>query len=254
MSSGKKKESVKEEKESVKNDEKGDDVTNEGNSRDENENKSEASPSLDSDTSSCDSDFEDELLPETYLDDMPSISQSNNRKRNKHLNMAWTQTKKALNHKKKGNPDQGSDTSSSDSDSDGEQRSTPKTLEDLGIKLNQSNRKWRSHKDLMSRQLGFISPVLFTRNVAGSVNLVERLQLEKNLDGHRGCVNTLNFNSSGDLLVSGSDDLDVVVWNWGKGKEVIRYESGHSGNVFQVSCGSMGPWVCCCTVLEYCKV
>lgn len=203
MSSGKKEKSVKEEEKSVNNDEKQDRTTSEEISRDV-ENEREASPDLGSDTDSNDSDLEDEIPPKALEDFMPDS---------------------------RGSPDQKSDTSC---DSDSEKRSTPKTLEDLGIKLNQSNRKWRSCKQLIARQLGFISPVLFTRNVTGSVNMVERLKLERKLDGHSGCVNTLNFNSSGDLLASGSDDLDVVVWNWANGKKIMRYESGHSGNVFQV--------------------
>jgi len=39
---------------------------------------------------------------------------------------------------------------------------------------------------------------------------------------------------SGDLLASGSDDLDIVIWDWAKGKKKIAYESGHTSNVFQV--------------------
>lgn len=212
MSSGKKEESVKEEEKFVSNDEKQDVTTNEERSRDV-ENERETSPDLSSDTDSNDSDLEDEISPKALEDLMSPDS--------------------------RGSTDQKSDTTSNDTgscDSNSEKRSTPKTLEDLGIKLNQSNRKWRSYKDLIARQLGFISPVLFTRNVTGSVNMVERLKLERKLDGHSGCVNTLNFNSSGDLLASGSDDLDVVVWNWGKGKKIMSYESGHSGNVFQVGC------------------
>lgn len=132
-------------------------------------------------------------------------------------------------------PNQERNAKSSDSDTDDEKPSPPKTLEDLGIKLDQSNHIWRSQKDLNARQLGFISPVLFTRNVAGSVNMIRKFKLERKLDFHTGCVNTLNFNCSGDLLASGSDDLDVVVWDWAKGKKLFSYESGHSGNVFQVS-------------------
>jgi WD repeat-containing protein 42A len=53
------------------------------------------------------------------------------------------------------------------------------------------------------------------------------------LDGHNGCVNTVSFNPTGDLLVSGSDDRDIIVWNWAAKEELFSYDSGHEDNVFQ---------------------
>ena len=47
-------------------------------------------------------------------------------------------------------------------------------------------------------------------------------------------MNTLHFNMSGDLLASGSDDPDIVIWDWAKGKKKIAYESGHLEGTFQV--------------------
>ena len=34
-------------------------------------------------------------------------------------------------------------------------------------------------------------------------------------------------------LASGSDDLDVIVWDWQRRRKVLRYNSGHSANIFQ---------------------
>lgn len=125
---------------------------------------------------------------------------------------------------------------STDSDSDNEPATKePKTLESLGITLNKSKRVWQSHKSLHSRELGFSTPYLFTRNVTGSLNMVQKFKLERKLEYHAGCVNTLNFNEAGDVLASGSDDLNVVLWDWSRGKRKFHYESGHTGNVFQVS-------------------
>ena len=88
--------------------------------------------------------------------------------------------------------------------------------------------------DLQSRQLGILSPNNFSRDTSGSCGLVKRLTLHDKLEHHDGCVNTLHFNMSGELLASGSDDLDIVIWDWAKGKKKLAYESGHSSNVFQV--------------------
>jgi len=53
------------------------------------------------------------------------------------------------------------------------------------------------------------------------------------LEGHQGCVNCLNFNYSGTKLASGSDDLDIKIWNCTLGKCITSFHSGHRANVFQ---------------------
>ena len=57
---------------------------------------------------------------------------------------------------------------------------------------------------------------------------------------HEGCVNCINFSWDGRLLASSSDDLQVVLWDWGKGSVVGKFESGHVANVFQVKQGDKG--------------
>lgn len=141
---------------------------------------------------------------------------------------------------------------STDSDSDNEPTTKePKTLESLGITLNKSKHVWNSNKSLHCRELGFCTPYLFTRNVTGSLNMVQKFKLERKLEYHAGCVNTLNFNEAGDVLASGSDDLKVVLWDWSRGKRKFHYESGHTGNVFQVSIQSWAtpPW--CTPTLKF---
>ena len=93
---------------------------------------------------------------------------------------------------------------------------------------------WRTLPELNHRQLGLTSPHPFTKRASASLSLVQRLEMQTRLEFHEGCVNTLNFNSSGELLASGSDDLNIALWNWAKAKKVMCYESGHHGNVFQV--------------------
>lgn len=74
---------------------------------------------------------------------------------------------------------------------------------------------------------------MFKIRVAGSLNSVERLELMAKLEHHRGCVNSLNFSQDGRLLASGSDDLNVVLWNWASGTVARVFVSGHRHNVFQ---------------------
>jgi hypothetical protein len=49
--------------------------------------------------------------------------------------------------------------------------------------------------------------------------------------GHGGCVNTLNYNPTGSLLASGSDDHKVILWRE-DGSVATVIEPGHIGNVF----------------------
>ena len=57
-------------------------------------------------------------------------------------------------------------------------------------------------------------PQGFERAAASSVDLVQRLELRCKLEGHTGCVNTVTFSEAGDVLISGSDDRRVILWNW----------------------------------------
>ncbi|KAG0588493.1 hypothetical protein KC19_2G246800 [Ceratodon purpureus] len=83
------------------------------------------------------------------------------------------------------------------------------------------------------RQIGDVHPTAFARQIGGSEDLVRRLIMFAELDGHAGCVNTVSFNPSGELLVSGSDDKEIILWNWASKSQVLSYDSGHQGNVFQ---------------------
>ncbi|KAK3786734.1 hypothetical protein RRG08_000942 [Elysia crispata] len=74
----------------------------------------------------------------------------------------------------------------------------------------------------------------FQRSEQVTEALVKRLGLEKELEGHGGCVNCLEWNSSGSLLASGSDDLHVMLWNPLKHKTISRIRTGHQGNIFSV--------------------
>ncbi|XP_053684327.1 DDB1- and CUL4-associated factor 8 [Sabethes cyaneus] len=73
----------------------------------------------------------------------------------------------------------------------------------------------------------------FQSRAYGSKHIVERLTLQHQLSKHGSCVNSLNFNSSGTLLASGSDDLKINLWNWQNGKLVQSIASEHRMNIFQ---------------------
>ncbi|XP_026668353.1 DDB1- and CUL4-associated factor 8-like isoform X2 [Ceratina calcarata] len=91
---------------------------------------------------------------------------------------------------------------------------------------------WYVVPELVHREMG-MNP-LFPRRCYGSLHVVERFQLTYELREHEGCVNALNFNKAGNLLASGSDDLNVVIWDWARGRRRANFVSQHKSNIFQV--------------------
>ncbi|RUS86044.1 hypothetical protein EGW08_006198 [Elysia chlorotica] len=73
----------------------------------------------------------------------------------------------------------------------------------------------------------------FRDRVQSSLHMVRKLVTVERMTAHEGCVNALSFNRIGTLLASGSDDLDIVLWNWQKARPSVSYNSGHRSNVFQ---------------------
>lgn len=63
---------------------------------------------------------------------------------------------------------------------------------------------------------------------------LDRLDLDKKLYGHEGCVNCLEFSSNGSVLASGSDDLKIILWDAYRNKKITSIQSHHRGNIFSV--------------------
>jgi WD repeat-containing protein 42A len=86
---------------------------------------------------------------------------------------------------------------------------------------------------------------------------VQSLNIQKRLRKHRGCVNTISFSADGRLLLSGSDDRTLVLWDWQEAAPALSFHTGHSNNVYHalfmpvsgdrsiVSCAADGE-VCIC--------
>lgn len=74
---------------------------------------------------------------------------------------------------------------------------------------------------------------VFERSFYGSLNSVQRLELMAKLNEHFGCVNCLGFSKTGLYLLSGSDDLRIILWNWYNNKPLTMANSKHRKNIFQ---------------------
>ncbi|GMH00218.1 hypothetical protein Nepgr_002057 [Nepenthes gracilis] len=81
-----------------------------------------------------------------------------------------------------------------------------------------------------NRTIDFRHDVKYSLQMHSS--LVRRLSLERELEGHQGCVNTIAWNSQGSLLISGSDDTRVNIWGYSSRKLLHCIETGHSTNIF----------------------
>ena len=70
--------------------------------------------------------------------------------------------------------------------------------------------------------------------------LVQRLKLTKTFNCHNGCVNTIQFDTTGNLMISGSDDktlkiLDPKLKSSNKSPTLWSYQTNHFSNIFSAS-------------------
>ncbi|KAK8668427.1 hypothetical protein V6N13_105882 [Hibiscus sabdariffa] len=86
--------------------------------------------------------------------------------------------------------------------------------------------------DVWQREVGELSNRKFAHRLASSEDLVLRLEIFKKLEKHQGCVNTVSFNADGNILVSGSDDKRIILWDWQTGHAKLTFQSGHTRNIF----------------------
>ncbi|MCO5601487.1 hypothetical protein L7F22_055608 [Adiantum nelumboides] len=101
----------------------------------------------------------------------------------------------------------------------------------------------RSHRFLINAKKSefFLEEIHFLGHIVSkdgvrmdlAKDLIRRFHLHAELDGHVGCVNTVHFNTSGDILVTGSDDRQIALWDWGTKSKRVSFYSGHEDNVFQ---------------------
>lgn len=62
--------------------------------------------------------------------------------------------------------------------------------------------------------------------------LLQRLTLERSLNVHSGCVNTICWNNNGQCILSGSDDVHLCVTNAFTQEVKVKLKTGHVTNIF----------------------
>ncbi|KAM6140172.1 DDB1- and CUL4-associated factor 6 isoform 2-T2 [Pterocles gutturalis] len=86
--------------------------------------------------------------------------------------------------------------------------------------------------DVRKRSLGLEEPGLLRRHYLGRREFIQRLKLEATLNVHDGCVNTICWNDTGEYILSGSDDTNLVISNPYSRKVLTTIHSGHRANIF----------------------
>ncbi|XP_064378550.1 DDB1- and CUL4-associated factor 6 isoform X2 [Dromaius novaehollandiae] len=86
--------------------------------------------------------------------------------------------------------------------------------------------------DVRKRSLGLEDPGLLRRHYLGRREFIQRLKLEATLNVHDGCVNTICWNDTGEYILSGSDDTNLVICNPYSRKVLTTIRSGHRANIF----------------------
>ncbi|CAA7020699.1 unnamed protein product [Microthlaspi erraticum] len=88
--------------------------------------------------------------------------------------------------------------------------------------------------NIWEREVGLLPNRSFSNRFSASQDLLQRLGLDKRLRKHKGCVNTITFNADGDIILSGSDDRQLILWHWEAAAPLkLSFDSGHSDNIFQ---------------------
>ncbi|KAG0015773.1 DDB1- and CUL4-associated factor 6 [Entomortierella chlamydospora] len=86
--------------------------------------------------------------------------------------------------------------------------------------------------------------------VLSSGSFVKRLEQQKPLGGHNGCVNTIAWDETGEFLLSGSDDLRLNIYRPLDPKPLVHsIPSGHTGNIFSakyLTGSSASKIISCC--------
>ncbi|CAD5121493.1 DgyrCDS9998 [Dimorphilus gyrociliatus] len=138
-----------------------------------------------------------------------------------------------------------SDDSDSDDSNDSDSRitdSSPASVENDILKSQRISKsldrqsivnKYNLTELIFCKETGVKKAKTFSRDVISLQHNITRLSKYGLLDEHNGCVNALHFNETGTLIASGSDDMNIILWDWERLKPYVIYGSGHEANVFQ---------------------
>ncbi|XP_034937324.1 DDB1- and CUL4-associated factor 6-like isoform X2 [Chelonus insularis] len=86
--------------------------------------------------------------------------------------------------------------------------------------------------DIYNQPYDYNTRVKLYSSSKASLQLIQRMSLVKRLKLHRGCVNSICWNSTGRLILSGSDDQHLVLTDIYNHKVLNHYKTSHRANIF----------------------
>ncbi|XP_051161257.1 DDB1- and CUL4-associated factor 6-like isoform X2 [Leptopilina boulardi] len=86
--------------------------------------------------------------------------------------------------------------------------------------------------DIYNQPYNDCSKVKLYSSTKASLQMIQRMSLLKRLKVHDGCVNSICWNSTGDLILSGSDDQHLVLTNAYTYQVLTDYKTSHRANIF----------------------
>ncbi|XP_015589572.1 DDB1- and CUL4-associated factor 6 isoform X3 [Cephus cinctus] len=87
-------------------------------------------------------------------------------------------------------------------------------------------------RDIYNQPYDDYTRVKLYSSTKASLQLMQRMALLKRLKVHNGCVNSICWNNSGDLILSGSDDQHLVLTNAYNYQVLTDYKTSHRANIF----------------------
>ena len=88
------------------------------------------------------------------------------------------------------------------------------------------------HRNILTTQYGIVKSWELQNITKSNKSFIQRLKRWRVLEGHDGCVNSLAWNESGYLLLTGSDDYKLNIYDIYAEKLLQSVESGHRANIF----------------------
>ncbi|KAK8577084.1 hypothetical protein V6N13_122079 [Hibiscus sabdariffa] len=79
--------------------------------------------------------------------------------------------------------------------------------------------------DVWQCEVSKLSNRKFTHRLTASQDLVVRLDVSNKLE--KNYVKTVSFNADGNILVYGSVDKQIMLWDWEAGIPRLTFESSH---------------------------
>lgn len=87
-------------------------------------------------------------------------------------------------------------------------------------------------RHIINRQYDPVSSNVVYPLAKGNENLLQRMSLLQSMEVHRGCVNTVVWDTPGNLLLSGSDDQQLVICDPWERMTKMRIHTAHRANIF----------------------